>query len=274
MGVWENDPPLAGQLKNRRMDANDEPRARGSNDLFGDGFEEEVSLTSGDAKTADKPRAGSPSSSVAVDKLLRTEADTRSGDYAARQAAEAADYIGRIQQFADSVAADNQGSSDLALPLVDESLAESQANEDEDRVFQFASPAALDSWSVDVAPVDIGKEQAVQVEIEDLVSQLNFAAFSVEPFSVEQIDLAPSDQRPHDSRRSGKNDEVYTMHRPIQLSCSEQAGADFLHFDCDDDRDLLVIEEELRQSSSTADASQTTVTKIAPYSQLFAKLRK
>lgn len=278
MGVWENDPPLSGRSEEEVCaDQAIEPHTLRSNELFGDDFEEEVSLTSEDAKATSKPLVVAPSTPVSSDMRLHTEVETREGSYAARQAAEAADYIGRIQQFADSVAAANRGLPGPAVPSVDEIVAESQANWDASKLVQFSASAALDSWSVDVAPVDIRQEQAVQIEIEDLVSQLNFAAFSMEPFSIEQIVLDPSDQRPQrplDSSRSGKNDEIYTMHRPNKLSGRDQTGADFLGHTSDDDRDLLVIEEELPQASNTADESQTTVTKIAPYSQLFAKLRK
>ena len=43
------------------------------------------------------------------------------------------------------------------------------------------------SWTVDVAATESDREVALHMEIEDLVSQLNFSAFAIDPFSVEQI---------------------------------------------------------------------------------------
>lgn len=195
----------------------------------------------------------------------------------ARQAVDAADYIGRIQQFADNVAAANRSLAGPAVLTVDEILSEPEADWEESQLAQLAGPAAVDTWSVDITTVDIRQEQEVQVEIEDIVSQLNFAAFSMEAFSVEQISIEPCDQHPQpprDSIRSGQSDEIYTMHRPNSMPKSEQIGTDFLLQAADDDRDLLVIEEDLPQACSAADESQQPITKIAPYSQLFAKLRK
>ncbi len=279
MGVWENDPPLAAlAAETVREERVTEPQAECSpSQLFGDDFEEEVCLTLVDAKAQNKPRAVSPSNNVPLAMRTHSENVSSQGEHAARQAAEAADYIGRIQQFADIVAATNRGEPGSAVPSVDDILADSEANWDENELAQFPDSAALDTWSVDVAPLGNRQEHAVQVEIEDLVSQLNFAAFSMEPFSVEQIVLDPSDQRqqpPRDLSRSGKNNEIYTMHRPSGLATSDAIGVEFLHQAADDDRDLLVIEEELPHASNAADESQRPITKIAPYSQLFAKLRK
>ncbi|MCC7336942.1 MAG: AAA family ATPase [Pirellulaceae bacterium] len=277
MGVWENDPPLAGHSEEKVcMDQANEHSPIGSNELFGNDFDEEVSLTAVDAKSFKNTPAVS-SNPMSNDKRPQKVVDAREGDLAARQAAETADYIGRIQQFADIVASTNRGQAGRAVPTVDEILAESEADWGENQLVQSTGLAALDTWSFDVATIDVRQEQAVQVEIEDLVSQLNFSAFSMEPFSVEQIALDPSDQRqqpPHDSSRSGKNDEIYTMHRPNKLLPKDLIDDDFLRQNCDDDRDLLILEEELAQASNTADESQTPITKIAPYSQLFAKLRK
>ncbi|MCA9159335.1 MAG: AAA family ATPase, partial [Planctomycetales bacterium] len=278
MGVWENDPPLAGGSEAKVcVEQAIEPPSLGSKELFGNDFDEEVSLTAVDTKGFKFGPAISPSPPKSNDTRPQSVVDSRQGDLAARQAAEAADYIGRIQQFADIVAATHRGLPGQVVPTVDEIIAESKLDWDENQLVPSAGLAALDTWSVDVATIDIRQEQAVQVEIEDLVSQLNFAAFSMEPFSVEQIVLDPSDQRqqpPHDSSRSGKNDEIYTMHRPSKLSSRDPIDFDFLSQTSDDDRDLLILEEELPQATNSADESQTPITKIAPYSQLFAKLRK
>ncbi len=112
---------------------------------------------------------------------------------------------------------------------------------------------------------------SVEDAIEDIVSQLNFSAFSVEPFSVEQIPLEPLNRSvPEDSIRRGTNDQVYMMHRPTQ------AQNDITVQDFDDDRDLLVVEEDIPISSRMLDSSisEHPAQKTASYSQLFAKLRK
>ena len=139
--------------------------------------------------------------------------------------------------------------------------------------------AGLDTWTLNVASLDSANEAAFHEELEDMVSQLNFAAFSVEPFSVEQIPTESTGQHPRsprDSSRSGPNDEIYTMHRPIQTNATDEArgGQGIFATSADDDRDLLVIEEELPLATKSADQKDPTVTKIAPYSQLFAQLRK
>ena len=239
MGVWENDPPLSQRAS---QSANlDQPifhHTPGTSQLFGDDFEVEESLTAND------------SGSVPV--IANS----------ARQAAEAADYISRIEQFANSV---NAAASDR--PRQQQQIAE-----------EAATTAGLDIWTLDVASIDSVNEAAVYEDIEDMVSQLNFAAFSVEPFSVEQIPIESTSQpaRPaSDSSRTGPNDEIYTMHRPLEARAADEArGEGLFAASADDDRDLLVIEEELPLATKTADEKDHSVTKIAPYSQLFAKLRK
>lgn len=241
MGVWENDPPLVPHVS--QTASHDIPifhHTPAISQLFGDDFEDEENLATNDS---------------GLDPLLASSA---------RQASEAADYIDRIQQFADTLTAAEAEAIEQQPPAEPASAAAS---------------VALDNWTLNVAPLDSDKEIAVHEEIEDMVSQLNFAAFSVEPFSVEQIPMESPTQptRPvYDSSRSGPNDEIYTMHRPLEtLAVDKSRGGEGLFAaSADDDRDLLVIEEELPLASKTADEKDQSVTKIAPYSQLFAKLRK
>lgn len=142
-----------------------------------------------------------------------------------------------------------------------------------------SSEAEVAPWSVDVSSLDVSHEIEVQNEIEDIVSQLNFSAFAVEPYSVEQIQLEPSANAeiPNDSIRTGSEDEIYMMHRPLNAAQSEQPAANIFAVETqqfDDDRDLLIIEEEMTKNSTASAASEQPVTKTKPYSQLFAKLRK
>lgn len=265
MGVWENDPPLAPRVSQAarvtQADSPDTPivhHSLGASQLFGDDFEVEESLDA-DSNWLD-PLVGN----------------------SARQAVEAAEYIGRIQQFADSLNSPQSAPQGPQPPDVNEIDLQPTASAGQHapaELADFAGSAGLGTWTVNVASLDSAKETALHHEIEDMVSQLNFAAFSVEPFSVEQIPMEASEQRPQsisDSSRMGPNDEIYTMHRPLEMSTTEPARGNQGLFaaSADDDRDLLVIEEELPLVTKTADEKDAPVTKIAPYSQLFAQLRK
>ena len=127
---------------------------------------------------------------------------------------------------------------------------------------------------------------AVHHEIEDLVSQLNFAAFAVEPESVEQL---PPEIRMEDLDRDSNGirlgDWAFTDER--EALARDGASDDvappvapgifgYLGTDSDDDRDLLVIEEDLPIGGRDASPSESPYPpiRVAPYNQLFAKLRK
>ncbi len=285
MGVWENDPPLALAAADALSSfaVINKPRSPDKN-LFGDDFEEEVCLSTSNTRQLSQytlvdnsPRtaATQPSDRASTDEEETAEFVDSTTARTSQQAVAAADYVARIQQFADSVASGHDPDSDDRPCTVDEVLEHNQQANYPPVSYQ----SAFDTWSVDVASLDARHEAAVHDEIEDLVSQLNFAAFSVEPFSIEHIEIAPRDQRPQppiDSVRGGKNDEIYTMHRPQEISeesvfngWSADSQAKY-----DDDRDLLVVEEELPLTAKSANESEQPITKIAPYSQLFAKLRK
>lgn len=256
MGVWENDPPLAPRAAQAAsLDTPIFHHASGSSQLFGDDFEVEESVST---------------NSGGLDPVVANSA---------RQATEATDYISRMQHFADALNAAEPELRGMQSPTVDEVHSQPSAGPGQEVPAELADAAGLDTWTLNVASLDSAREAAVQEEIEDMVSQLNFAAFSVEPFSVEQIPIESSGQRPRparDSSRSGPNKEIYTMHRPLEALVTDESDVSERLFatSADDDRDLLVIEEELPQATKTADEPDPSVTKIAPYSQLFAKLRK
>ncbi len=296
MGVWESDPPLAAYSQSEEMpgaSASSGVEAHVSSiNLFGDDFEDETPIP--DTGAVDKtplvarfsrPTANfevSPKSNPSEGPLGIEEQHTiefvakavASFNEDRKHAVEAADYVARIQEYADALHAANARVPGGPLPTVDEVLA--QSTQERAQEMNFTS---IDTWSVDVASLDVEEEVAVQLEIEDLVSQLNFSAFSVEPFSLEQISLEPGDNRPRrtqDFVRNGANDEIYTLHRPQGLS--EEAvfngwtASDSAQYD--DDRDLLVVEEDVPVSTKPTEASEQSITQMAPYSQLFAKLRK
>jgi type II secretory pathway predicted ATPase ExeA len=282
MGVWENDPPLsdAAVQAGNPYGAGRAPESIPIN-LFGDDFEEEICVTVLNSSPASStlepqsPEVARVSNQQRSPEILATKLAESDAATTAQQAAAAGDLVARLQQFADESLDRHSGSNETALASADEVCFENPAQ----GYPQLAMQAALDTWSVDVASVDVQHEVAVAEEIEDLVSQLNFAAFSVEPYSIEHIDISPADRQssvPVDSVRNGKQDEIYTLHRPQQLAeenvfngWSSSASTDY-----DDDRDLLIVEEEVPLIAKSANEAERPVTKIAPYSQLFAKLRK
>lgn len=211
-------------------------------------------------------------------------------------ARETAAYIESLQQYADSVSTVqlDYGISDESPSATEDEVKAvfNAVDEATEKAFEEESPAAigLEShssepiWAVDVAGTDVQSELELQNDIEDLVSQLNFSAFAVEPFSVEQISLKADNYRksdsvaedsiPKDSIRNGNNEEIYMLHR-AEFSGDEslftEATAEY-----DDDRDMLVIEDDIPITNAASQPNQSgkPVTQTAPYSQLFAKLRK
>ncbi len=307
MGVWENDPPLAAIAPGTHRDAGDRlvetadfangvgksetiQPTNSPRSLFGDDFDEEIPVSpkpsSLNVAAGLEPRQTAVDNSKQPDdttiaaiaegddtaECLQSAATAKAEGYSARQAAEAADYVARIQEYADALRRANQQSPQASLPTVEEVLSHVQSPLD------IAPGQGPETWTFDVASLDIRNEVAVHNEIEDLVSQLNFAAFATEPYSVEQISLEPQDQRdisPPDSVRYGQNEEIYTLHRPQESTENEFNGWTVDESSpSDDDRDLLIVEEDLPASTKVVNETETPVTKIAPYSQLFAKLRK
>ena len=74
--------------------------------------------------------------------------------------------------------------------------------------------------------------------------------------------------------RTGDSDEIYMLHRAQDFESQSIFGSQAVDFD--DDRDMLIIEEDLPVSAKMTDQIPTDqpLTKISPYNQLFAKLRK
>ncbi|GAB5405993.1 MAG: hypothetical protein Aurels2KO_42240 [Aureliella sp.] len=269
----------------------------GASDLFGDDFEEEFALTDVDVSSSTQSRAGSTQFDTGVTAELpgsepidaeRTADEGASGmqqqiasvlsDAQSSQTPEdtqssqsGQDFV-QVNPVGGVVAADVYPETGLAPveTVVDETATQEAEAETEDFDEQ--------NWSVEIASIDAESEVALHGEIEDIVSQLNFSAFSVEPYSVEQLaeqtdtpELATSEP-PADSMRRGKDDEMYVLHKPLgeepETVLTESA-------DYDDDRDLLVIEEDIPvgERTPTVDPSQPATQPVG-YSQLFAKLRR
>jgi hypothetical protein len=239
-GLWADDPPI----KSGSRATAGHLTQTDSNTIFGEDFEEEIPLDIsnglGRVRQIFEPRTS----------------DASSAAYHENLAAQAAyqDSVGENRQLPSTISATNKQSS-TAPTATTESL--------------------VANWTVDVNPHGPEKEFALQVEIEDLVSQLNFSAFAIEPYSVEQIEVdfkrtAAGPKRPYESQESDDREAIYTLHSD-QV---EQAEHIHSNLTLDDDRDLLIIEEELPVSSRGAnDSIGAPIIKSAPYSQLFAKLR-
>lgn len=138
-----------------------------------------------------------------------------------------------------------------------------------------AHPGIEGAFSSDLVGMVGSSDQRLQAEIEDLISQLNFSAFSVDLDSVEQISPnfvreAQSAARflKADKDRSFENERAsYPMHRGSMQRPSSEGMLD-------DDRDLLIIEEEIPASvrNQGPAVGPPTVNTIS-YPQLFQQLR-
>ncbi|MEZ6135309.1 MAG: AAA family ATPase [Pirellulaceae bacterium] len=295
MGVWENDPPLVaisnlsnvsrpgevgsmqGKESGSAAESSQTPivepaamthlRCVEPQDLFGNDFDEELNI----GETMPPALLTGRESQMAVTHATDDLADRR-------RAAQAADYVAQIQQHADEIAAASP--SHVTVDQVLSTVHARQSTAEASQTTSARTTEATDDmdgttgWQVSTAE-DLGREAAIAQDIEDIVSQLNFSAFTVEPFSVEQISLdAPVRPVPEDSIRNGDNEEIYMLHR-AQVHENQELFTEG-SLDYDDDRDLLVVEEDLPVSAKLAEGMQEAkpVMRTAPYSQLFAKLRK
>ena len=133
-----------------------------------------------------------------------------------------------------------------------------------------AMPPEQQSWQVDTALTSANMETALHEEIEDLISQLNFSAFSVDPVSIEQISVDYSrDAAP----AVGVPLETPNEQEPAIFSLSQDPQDD-LESSLDDDREMLIVEDDIPLSMKLASVPNTPVRSEAQsYSRLFTKLR-
>jgi hypothetical protein len=190
------------------------------------------------------------------------------------------DYLQRIEKYAEALSSaaqavnDNRMSEEICHQDNQSTKPCSQSGEFNELCQD--QPVLDDSlWCIDVscASATSQLDKPLEESIEDLVAQLNFSAFSTESFSVEQIQL-DADYRsvPFDSVRRGTDNEVYMMHRPIIAMDSDPEPVDTIS----DDRDLLIIEEEIPVSmrNQTNNNADQPTQRTTSYSQLFSRLRK
>lgn len=308
MAVWENDPPLAGveQLKidsqsgqsnceasqqefecssepgepAKDRTSQEEPPANQAAALFGDDFEEEFAV----ADTSLGAQQFTTASESVISQFDTGVSDQQSSDQLSSVSSqtESAEFDSSIQVVRpvfDEMQTDPIGElsiESIAVPgegeVVEAEFDQASAEEaTEESSELYVENLDEQEWSVEVASLDVESEVALQGEIEDIVSQLNFSAFAVEPYSIEQ--LPEEIDSSQDSIRQQQDDEVYLLHRPLAEESTEGVPAQATQFD--DDRDLLVIEEDITVTdrSPVVDEKEST-TKTVGYSQLFAKLRR
>ncbi len=116
-------------------------------------------------------------------------------------------------------------------------------------------------------------DEQLQSEIEDMISQLNFSAFSIEMDSVEQI--SPDFARDAMSAAELKSQEADMVNQEYIFEIRREEEPHTIPIRAgDDDRDMLVIEEEVpasvrNQAPAIAAPSMGTVS----YPDLFQQLR-
>ena len=140
--------------------------------------------------------------------------------------------------------------------------------------FEPMSEQDEDSWSTDVVPVDTARELDLQNEIGEMLEQLNFRG--VGGFSEEQIPSQPQfnaenteDEPTVPTNTAGRYGEQILRAE----STAEELFADRASM-YDDDRDMLVIEDEVVRPVTTTAVGTKKTSRTKSYSQLFAKLRK
>ncbi len=249
--VWENDPPIR-EIRNEIVKGHQVASAVDQRKLFGEDFDEEISIINKGSAGKDRRIFEPRPVEVAAEMPL-----------VARHAA-------AEEQLA-------------AMESQREDFEDSRPYEDAEQARRYGPAAApqvtaeslVSSWTVDVAATESDREIALHTEIEDLVSQLNFSAFAVEPFSVEQIAIdyqrGPATSKQSQATREDERQTIYTLHTPASTEMDDDIHS---NLSLDDDRDLLIIEEELPVSNRmTNEQIDAPVVKATSYSQLFAKLR-
>lgn len=131
-----------------------------------------------------------------------------------------------------------------------------------------------DSWSTDVVPVDTARELELQNEIGEMLEQLNFRGIG--GFSEEQISSQPQFNAGNTAEEltAATNNAGQYGEQILQAeSAAEELFADRTSM-YDDDRDMLVIEEEVVRPVTTTAVGTKKTSRTKSYSQLFAKLRQ
>lgn len=249
--MWEDDPPLRSQTKS----------------LFGDDFDQEIVVPLSVGNTADKSdfpgSVKNENCSRDLPALTLSSNQLESQDTIKPESP--SDYLQRLQCYADAITQLNQSSY--------ESLEVTEARSNS---ASTGSCTSSEPWTLDIGS-PVASMPGLEESIEDIVSHLNFSALTTQPFSVEQIELSASPE----ATISEERDFRITRESPLSFQAPSAGYSQPERFaltqgECDDDRDLLIIEEEVPAGNRLLEAnlSHETPKRLNPYSQLFAKLRK
>ncbi|MBX3422371.1 MAG: AAA family ATPase [Pirellulaceae bacterium] len=277
MGVWENDPPLLTPQPTG-LAIGDNPitmalQAPGPGpasqpcDLFGSDFEDEAIIPDHGAFVQPTQSANAGTSSARI-----------------QQATSDHDYVRRMNAYAETIIQVSQLESEQSPtsgvnrePTSSTKLDGQEAlnNLPPDQQNTDASQQIL--WRYNVAPTS-GQAEPIERELAEIVSQMNFSAFQVEPFSVEQIPLDIAEKQRFSNNQSPVQLLPFRASDSTKLTAGSEQSPDhwFASQAYDDDRDLLVVEEEIPSSTRLLSRPTTAqpTTHTTPYSQLFTKLRK
>jgi type II secretory pathway predicted ATPase ExeA len=249
--MWEDDPPLRSQTKS----------------LFGDDFDQEIEVPHSGETAAEKSTfpsiAKNEYCSRDLPALTLSSNQLESKDTIKPESP--SDYLQRLQCYADAITQLNHSSG--------ESLDSSEARANAEST---GSCTASEPWTFDIGS-QVASVPGLEESIEDIVSHLNFSALTTQPFSVEQIELSASPEATISEEtgfRITRQGQLSDQYPSIRYSQPERFA--LTPGECDDDRDLLIIEEEIPTGNRLLEAnlSHETPKRLNPYSQLFAKLRK
>jgi type II secretory pathway predicted ATPase ExeA len=175
-----------------------------------------------------------------------------------------------IENLADTLA-------DSLQEILRDSQSDNSLLELEGLVMESGVPDTLPDWSFEVHSMEWQREAEIQREIEDLVSQLNFSGFS-DSFSVEQISVAADAQgnsNPKWHSRNVDRREISSLETgavPEHSDPTNLFGDNWASYD--DDRDMLVVEEDVSLKPPALNVEARPSEKKASYTQLFAKMRR
>ncbi|MCA9127984.1 MAG: AAA family ATPase [Planctomycetales bacterium] len=316
MGVWENDPPLvaAGQDKVARshspllesqlqesqatyssgipavgLSASGSPERSDLCNVFGDDFDDEISIETHIESlqvysqiampTAEAPPELRQEDILRVSVKATQNAATSEADCASKTPGSeltlGREEIGDELEYINNILRSSQSTLEH-----EESTTVELVCEPEDPSFTLQDDWKIETtshaWTADVSSTGIESEIALQAEIEEIVSQLNFSGLTNESYVAEELDRIVDQDKPkipENSIRRSETDQVYLMHR-AQRKDEGNIFSQVAEFD--DDRDMLMVEEDLPVTSLAASEAteDKPPTKVAPYTQLFAKLRR
>ena len=203
--VWENDPPIREPRRESIQPAASTPSIDQSK-LFGEDFEEEISIVNVNKRSAGKERR------IFEPRPVETAADM---PLSARHAAVEEQLAAMESQCTEPEDERPYEDAEQAKRFAAASTNQNVTNQN----LNSNSQSIASSWTVDVAATESEREIALHTEIEDLVSQLNFSAFAIEPYSVEQIEIdyqrSAQASKQAQNVRNEERETIYTLHTSV-----------------------------------------------------------